>query len=168
VRVIALLILLCTICISQERNEEWYRESYRKLARAAAASSLPELYYPTSTFTPPHWALMKIRDPVLQDVLVELFNGDRNERNKWNYLLIMINRQRHHNQPDSVDKVLSCCLGGVMAKDEWLKTESVWGVGFYGNESHIQIIEDARNDMSEFVADEANRTISKLRMRPLR
>jgi len=162
------LIMLVTGAAAAERDVEWYKASYRSLALKAAERSLPHLYYPTSTFTPHHWALMKMRDPLVQDVLVALYGSDANERSRWNYLVIMINRERKHGQPDPVQAILGCCIAGVQAKDEWLKTESIWGVGFYGDESHIELIMDARNDLSDVVAEEADRTIRKLRSRPVR
>lgn len=163
-----LLLLACAITVwSAERNDDWYRGHYAVLAERAATASLPLLYYPEDTFTPNHNALIRVRDPLIQGVLAARFAAERDERRKWNLLMLLINRIEKGHTGDDEGPVLAACLRGLTAKDEWLKTESVWGVGLFGNASHIPAVEEAGHDLSDVVADEAGRTIAKLRLRPV-
>lgn len=159
------LLLACTLTPAAERDQAWYRQRYETLLDGALQDPVPRLYYNDLILPAPHSALARVDDPLIDEVLLHRYPRLASDRERWNVLVILLGRTADHRVSSALDPVIDLCLAGGRSTDEWLRTESVYGLGLLGDERHLPEIERLINDSSENVAREIMRARALIRAR---
>jgi hypothetical protein len=166
VRILAACQLLaCTLAPAAERDQAWYLQRYEALLDGAMQDPVPELYYNDLILPAPHSALARVDDALIDGVLLHRYPRLASDRERWNVLVILLGRTADHRVSSALDPVIDLCLAGAQSSDEWLRTESVYGLGLLGDERHLPEIERLINDSSDNVAREIMRARAQIRAR---
>jgi hypothetical protein len=161
----ACLLLACTLAPAAERDQAWYLQRYEALLEGALQDQVPELYYDDLILPAPHSALARVDDGLIDGVLLRRYPRLASDRERWNVLVILLGRTSIHHVSGAIDQVVALCLAGARSPDEWLRTESVFGLGLLGDERHLPEIERLINDSSANVAREIMRARAQIRAR---
>ena len=156
-RILFILLILISSQFGAERNEKYYAERYSLLINSALSQSITSLYYSSEIKSAAHNALESVDDSVIDLAIIEKYKMVNQERDKWNLLVIMIGRINTYHVSTEVDWVIRRCISNLSSKDDWLRTESVYGLGLNGNMDNLNDLKSVDGDVCESVIFELNR-----------
>lgn len=158
-RCVLLLIVLLAVIPAQEATGRTADFATRvgNLLDALAANPQPQLYYQPSLFTPPLWAMVKLRGAApeiiarAEDHALPLF--------RFNVVTALIHRLRLGHYDDERQLITDFLARRLTDQDPWVRTEAVWGLGLYGDSSHLPAIRLLVDNAFERCAAEARTAI---------
>jgi len=159
-RVLLLAIAITTWLSAFDGDEAFYTERYRQLAASACQETISELYYSDDLKSPAQVALERVQDHYADQALLRYFANAAAGRDRWNILVIMLARQRNGRLSVPSDEVVRLCEQGLASPDEWLRTESAFGLGLIGGVEQVPLLQPLRADQCASVAEEADTAIA--------
>lgn len=162
-RSLLLVLLVAALPASEAGRTADFPQRVGNLLDALATNPLPQLYYQPAMFTPPLWAMIKLRGAAAEiitrseDHALPLF--------RFNVVTALIHRLKLGGYTDERPLIAGFLARCLVDQDPWLRTEAVWGLGMYGDSSHLPAIRPLLQDAFKRCAAEAQTAVRLIERR---